>query len=112
MRSGRGDRPAARARADPPTIIVLVDQSAEDAGPFASVNAGGCMNGDVRRTFEMVARAVNFSDAQPDTDAGHVVSVERLKAVKAQMEVVAAMQRAGLIDVHTGALHGSAASTV
>ncbi len=29
---------------------------------------------------------------------------ERLKAVKAQMEQIAAMQRAGLIDVHTGAI--------
>jgi len=62
------------------------------------------MNGDVRRTFEMVARSVNFCDAQPDTDAGHLVSVERLKQVRAQMEQVAAMQRAGLIDVHTGAV--------
>ena len=62
------------------------------------------MNGDVRRTFEMVARSVNFSDAQPDTDAGHLVSVERLKQVEAQMEQVALMQRAGVIDVHTGAL--------
>ena len=47
------------------------------------------MNGAVRRTFEMVARVVNFSDAQPDTDAGHAVSVERLKQLKAQMEQVA-----------------------
>lgn len=62
------------------------------------------MNGDVRRTFEMVARSVNFCDAQPDTDAGHLVSVERLKQVKAQMEQVAAVQRAGFIDVHTGAV--------
>lgn len=62
------------------------------------------MNGEVRRTFEMVARSVNFSDAQPDTDAGHQVSVERLKQVKAQMEQVATMQRAGVIDVHTGAV--------
>jgi hypothetical protein len=61
------------------------------------------MNSVVRRTFEMVARVVNFSDAQPDTDAGHAVSVERLKQLKAQMEQVAALQRAGLIDVHTGA---------
>lgn len=61
------------------------------------------MNSEVRRTFEMVARAVNFSDAQPDDDAGHAVSVARLKAVKAEMEEVAASQRAGLIDVHTGA---------
>ena len=62
------------------------------------------MNGDVRRMFEAVSRVVNFSGAQPDTDAGHVVSVERLKAVKAQMEQIAAMQRTGLIDVHTGAI--------
>ncbi len=62
------------------------------------------MNGDVRRMFEMTARSVNFSDAQPDTDPGHLVSVERLKQVKVQMEQVAAMQRAGLIDVHTGAV--------
>ncbi len=48
------------------------------------------MNSEVRRTFEMVARAVNFSDAQPDDDAGHAVSVARLKAVKAEMEDVAA----------------------
>jgi hypothetical protein len=32
-------------------------------------------------SFEMVARAVNFSDAQPDTDAGHAVSVARLAEV-------------------------------
>lgn len=62
------------------------------------------MNGDERRTFEMTVRAVNFSDAQPDTDAGHAVSVGRLKEVRGQMEQVAAMQRAGLIDVHTGAV--------
>jgi len=62
------------------------------------------MDGDVRRKFEMTARAEHFSDAQPDTDAGHLVSVARLKEVRARMEQVAAMQRAGLIDVHTSAV--------
>jgi hypothetical protein len=62
------------------------------------------MDGDVRRKFEMTVRAEHFSDAQPDTDAGHAVSVARLKEVRAQMEQVAAMQRGGLIDVHTSAL--------
>jgi hypothetical protein len=33
------------------------------------------MNSEVRRTFEMEARAVNFSEAQPDDDAGHAVSL-------------------------------------
>jgi hypothetical protein len=62
------------------------------------------MNGDVRRTLEMAARAEHFSDAQPDTDAGHAVLVGRLKQVRAEMEQVAALQRAGRIDVHTGAM--------
>jgi hypothetical protein len=81
------------------------DESAEDAGPSASANARGReMNGEVRRMFETTVRAVNFSDAHPDTDTGHSVSVARLKEVRAQMEQVAALQRAGLIDVHTGAV--------
>ena len=61
------------------------------------------MNGDVRRTFEMTARVVNLSDAQPDTDRGHQLSVQRLKEVEAQMEQVAALQRTGAIEVHTSA---------
>jgi hypothetical protein len=62
------------------------------------------MNGEVRRIFEMAARAERFSDAQPDTDAGHAVLVGRLKEVRTEMEQVATIQRAGLIDVHTGAV--------
>lgn len=49
----------------------------------------------------MTVRVDHFSDAQPDTDAGHAVSVARLKQVREQMEQVAATQRAGRIDVHT-----------
>jgi hypothetical protein len=62
------------------------------------------MNGDVRRTLEMTARVVNLSDAQPDSDSGHQLSVARLKEVKAQMEQVAALQRTGRIEVHTSAM--------
>jgi hypothetical protein len=62
------------------------------------------MDARVRRTFETAGRTVNFSDAQPDTDPGHGVSLARLKEVWDRMEQVAAAQRAGLIDVHTGAL--------
>jgi hypothetical protein len=61
------------------------------------------MNGDVRRTFEMTARVVNVSDAQPDTDSGHLLSVARLKEVQSQMEQVADLQRTGKIAVHTSA---------
>jgi hypothetical protein len=62
------------------------------------------MNGDVRRTYEMAARVVHVSDTWPDTDGGQQVSVERLKEVRAGMEQVVALQRAGLIDVHTSAV--------
>jgi hypothetical protein len=62
------------------------------------------MNGDVRRTYEMTARVVNVSDAQPDTDGGQQLSAERLKQVRVEMEQVAAVQRTGLIDVHTSAV--------
>ena len=61
------------------------------------------MNGDVRRTYEMTGRVENLSDAHPDTDPGHLVSVARLKEVRAAMQQVDAVQRAGLIDVRTGA---------
>jgi hypothetical protein len=49
------------------------------------------MNGDVRRTYEMTARVVNVSDAQPDTDGGQQRSAERLKQVRVEMEQVAAV---------------------
>ena len=61
------------------------------------------MNSAVRRMVEMVARVVSWLDARPDTDAGPMVSAARLKEVQAEMEQVAALQRAGLIEVHTGA---------
>jgi hypothetical protein len=62
------------------------------------------MDSVVRRTFEMVARTVNFTDAHPDIDAGHAVSVARLKQVNVELEQGAALQRAGLIDVRTGSM--------
>ncbi len=61
------------------------------------------MNSVVRRILEMVARVVSWIDAWPDTDAGQKVSAARLKEVQTEMEQVAALQRAGLIEVHTGA---------
>jgi hypothetical protein len=61
------------------------------------------MNSVVRRILEMVARVVSWIDAWPDTDAGQMVSAARLKEVRTEMEQVAALQRAGLIAVHTGA---------
>ncbi|HKT60455.1 MAG TPA: hypothetical protein VJQ46_10400 [Gemmatimonadales bacterium] len=52
----------------------------------------------------MVGRTVNFNEVHPDSDAGHAVLEARLKEVRVQMDDAAAVQRAGLIDVHTSAL--------
>jgi hypothetical protein len=62
------------------------------------------VNAEVRRKVEMVGSTVHFSGVHPDSDAGHVVSEARLKEVRDQMAQVAALQRSGLIDVHTSAL--------
>ena len=61
------------------------------------------MNRVGRTTLEMVGRVVNFDDARPDDDAGQQKSAARLKELQEQMEEVAAVQRAGLIEVRTGA---------
>ena len=62
------------------------------------------MNGECRRAFQRGKSVVQVSDAQPDTDPGHVLSVAKVKEMTARMEEVAALQRAGLIDVHAAAL--------
>jgi hypothetical protein len=62
------------------------------------------MNAECRRTFEMGTRVVRFSDAQPDTDAGHGLSVTKAKEIVSQMERADAAQRAGQIDRHAGAV--------
>jgi hypothetical protein len=62
------------------------------------------MDAECRRTFVMATSATHFSDSQPDTDAGHALSVAKLKEMVARMEQVAAVQRGGLIDVHAAAM--------
>jgi hypothetical protein len=62
------------------------------------------MDAECRKTFTMATSAVQFSNAQPDTDAGHGISVAKLKEMRERMEQVAAAQRSGLIDVHAGAM--------
>jgi len=52
----------------------------------------------------MTGRTVNFNEAHPNTDPGHVVSAARLKEVRVRMQQLAAEQRTGLIAVHTAAL--------
>lgn len=61
------------------------------------------MRSDVSRTYEMGTRIVSFEDAHPDTDEGHLLSVQKAKDVVAQMRDVAAEQRAGLVDKGAGA---------
>jgi hypothetical protein len=55
----------------------------------------------VRRVLEMVARVVNFILARPDTDVGQQVSASRLGEVLKEMQEMATLQRAGVIDVRT-----------
>jgi hypothetical protein len=62
------------------------------------------MNAECRRTFEMARRVAHFSDAQPDTDAGHGLSVAKVKEMVTRMEQADGAQRAGRIDRHAGAM--------
>ena len=50
----------------------------------------------------MGARVASFSDANPDTDEGNTKSAAKVKELTQQMEVVAAAQRAGLVDRSAG----------
>ena len=62
------------------------------------------MDGHARKAFERGTRVAHVSDAQPDTDQAQAGSVAKVKEMTARMEEVAALQRAGLIDVHAAAL--------
>jgi hypothetical protein len=56
------------------------------------------MNAECRRIYETGVHVGNFSTAQPDTDAGHLLLVGKAKELTARMEQVAAAQRDGLVD--------------
>lgn len=60
------------------------------------------MRAESSRMYEMGGRVGMFSDGQPDTDEGHQMSVAKVKEVVARMKVVAAIQRAGLVDKGAG----------
>ena len=60
------------------------------------------MRAEASRTYEMGGRVASFSDGQPDTDQSHLQSVAQVKELVQQMTVVAAAQRAGLIDRRAG----------
>jgi hypothetical protein len=56
------------------------------------------MRAEASRIYEMGGRVGAFSDGQPDTDQSHLQSVAQVKEIVQQMKVVAAAQRAGLIN--------------
>jgi hypothetical protein len=62
------------------------------------------MNAKCRKVLVMGESAAHFTDAQPDNDPGHALSAGKLKEMVAQMQQVAAEQRAGLLDVHAAAM--------
>ena len=56
------------------------------------------MNAMSRRKIEMGTRALEFSRANPDTDAGYGVAAAKLAQLVGQAEQLAAAQRDGLIE--------------
>ena len=61
------------------------------------------MDGMSRRKIEMGTRALEFSRANPDTDAGYGVAAAKLAQLVGQAEQLAAAQRDGFIDVRAAA---------
>ena len=57
------------------------------------------MNATSRRKIEMGTRALEFSRAHPDTDAGYVAAAAKLEQLVARAGAIAAAQRDGLVDV-------------
>jgi hypothetical protein len=57
------------------------------------------MNADSRRKIEMGARALEFSRAHPDTEAGTATAVARLEQLLARATETATAQRDGMIHV-------------
>ncbi len=58
------------------------------------------MNADSRRKIEMGMRALEFSQAHPDTEPGMVTAVARLEQLLARATETATAQRDGLVHVH------------
>jgi hypothetical protein len=56
------------------------------------------MRSQIGRIMDMGGSVVRFSEAHPDTDQGHTLSVERVKQIAEEMKAAAAEQRAGLLD--------------
>jgi hypothetical protein len=57
------------------------------------------MNADSRRKIEMGTRALEFSRAHPDTEAGMVTAVARLEQLLARARDTATAQRDGIVHV-------------
>jgi hypothetical protein len=57
------------------------------------------MNAQSRRKIEMGTRALEFSRAHPDTDAGYAAAAAKLEQLVARAGEAAAAQRSGIVDV-------------
>ena len=57
------------------------------------------MNAVSRRKIEMGVRALEFSRANPDADAGYGVAAAKLEQLVARAHEAAAAQRSGVVDV-------------
>ena len=57
------------------------------------------MNAQSRRKIEMGTRALEFSRAHPDADAGYAVAAAKLEQLVARANDAATAQRSGIVDV-------------
>jgi hypothetical protein len=57
------------------------------------------MNAESRRKIEMGTRALEFSRAHPDADAGYTMAAAKLEQLVARANEAAAAQRSGIVDV-------------
>jgi hypothetical protein len=57
------------------------------------------MNAQSRRKIEMGTRALEFSRAHPDADAGYAMAAAKLEQLVARANEAAAAQRSGIVDV-------------
>jgi hypothetical protein len=57
------------------------------------------MNAVSRRKIEMGMRALEFSRAHPDADAGYAVAAAKLEQLVARAAEAATAQRDGIVDV-------------
>jgi hypothetical protein len=92
------------ARTGPSLIHDVFTHTRVDAEPFTTRRKDRGYAAEVGKIFSMGTRVDAFTGANPDTDPGNTRSAEQVKEVVERMKLVAAAQRAGLLDKRAGSL--------